>query len=164
MNKRLLIIPFIVGVLILQIANAKLNEYEQRINNMQHTINTLNNKVEKNENKIDNIQVSRGTPRTFKMVCTAYTHTDEGCNETTYSESKVREGHTVAVNPQQIPIGSIVYVKSENEQVSGYYVAEDVGGLISSGRIDLYMGDKERAYNFGVQSVEVSIIRNGWSG
>ena len=172
MNKKLLIIPFIVGVLVLQFANTKLNEYQQRINNIQYTINTLEDKtntletkIEDNNDKINNIQQpSRGSGRVFEVVATAYTHMDEGCNMITYSENKVREGHTIAVNPDQIPIGSIVYIKSNNEQVSGYYVAEDVGGDISTGRIDIYMEDKERAFQFGVQNVKVEIIKYGWSG
>jgi 3D (Asp-Asp-Asp) domain-containing protein len=158
--------------LVLQFTNAKLNEYQQRIEQMQNNIetienkaNTLETKVEDNNDKINNIQQpSRGSGRAFEVLATAYTHMDEGCNMITYSENKVREGHTIAVNPDQIPIGSIVHIKSDNEQVSGYYVAEDVGGDISTGRIDLYMEDKERALQFGIQSVEIQIIKYGWNG
>jgi 3D (Asp-Asp-Asp) domain-containing protein len=172
MNRKLLIIPFIIGVLVLQFTNAKLNNYQQKIEQLQNNIETiedktitLENKVEDNNNKINNIQQpNRGSDRTFEVLASAYTHMDEGCNMITYSENKVREGHTIAVNPDQIPIGSIVYIKSEDEQVSGYYVAEDIGGAISTGRIDLYMEDKERALDFGIQSVEIQIIKYGWNG
>ena len=172
MNRKLIIIPFIVGVLVLQFTNAKLNEYQQRIEQMQNNIETIENKantleteVKNNNNRVNEIQQpSRGSGRTFEVLASAYTHMDEGCNMITYSENTVREGHTIAVNPDQIPIGSIVRITSQDKKIDGYYVAEDVGGAISTGRIDIYMEDKERALDFGVQNVKVEIIKYGWSG
>jgi len=164
MNKRLLIIPFIVGVLVLQFANTKLNEYQQRIEQMQNNIETIENKANKletevknNNNRINEIHTSRGIPRTLEIVATAYTYTGDNTTSGTWPEPR----KTIAVDPSVIPLNSLVYVESESEMVGGLYVAEDTGRLIKNNKIDVFMSSEELANSFGIQRVKVTVLKYG---
>ena len=58
-------------------------------------------------------------------------------------------GVTIAVDPSVIPYGSEVKI---NDHV---YIAQDTGGSIRGGRIDVYFDDHQDALNFGRQYAEV---------
>ncbi len=62
-------------------------------------------------------------------------------------------GRTIAVDPDVIPLGSIVYING-NE-----YRAEDTGSSITGSRIDIYMNDHQAALDRGVEYAEVYIER-----
>ncbi|MCY0876680.1 MAG: 3D domain-containing protein [Firmicutes bacterium] len=55
--------------------------------------------------------------------------------------------HTIAVDPDLIPLGSIVYIDG-----IGYRVAEDVGGAIKGHHIDVFFANDDQARIFGVKS------------
>ena len=55
-----------------------------------------------------------------------------------------REGRTVAVDKNLIPLHSVIYVEG-----LGTFVAEDVGGAIKGKHLDIYIDDHERALNLG---------------
>lgn len=57
---------------------------------------------------------------------------------------KPREGRTIAVDPNKIPLHSIVYIEGV-----GTFVAEDVGGAIKGNRIDVYVNDHNKALQLG---------------
>lgn len=59
-------------------------------------------------------------------------------------------GYTVACNT--IPLGSTIYIEGY-----GTYVVEDTGGM-GGGTIDIYMGDVESCYAFGVQGANVYLV------
>jgi len=165
MNKKLLIIPFIVGVLIFQIVGAKINEYQQRINNMQGEIQRLNNDVDKHKKELSS-KKNTDSADTLTMVATAYNAETEQCgndNGITASGIKVRPYRTVAVDPNVIPLGSVLNIKSDHEYVNGIYIAEDTGN-IKGNKIDVYMTNRDCAEEFGRRQVEVEILKYGWSG
>lgn len=62
------------------------------------------------------------------------------------------EGRTIAVDPDVIPLGSIVEINGVE------YVAEDVGGAIKGDRIDLYFNSHEDALEWGVQYLDIFLI------
>jgi len=69
---------------------------------------------------------------------------------------------SVAVDPEQIPLGSVLYIpRAEGvplpggEEHDGYFLAHDVGGAITSQRIDLFVGTEEDVRN--------TFTRNGLS-
>ena len=62
---------------------------------------------------------------------------------------------TVAVDPEVIPYGSIIYVED-----LGYYIAEDCGGAIKSNKIDIFVNSHEQAVNSGVQKKRVWLMNN----
>ena len=63
----------------------------------------------------------------------------------TKMETPVKEGYTVAVDPDLIPLGSKLYIEDY-----GYRVAEDIGGDIKQNRIDVYIEDHDRALELGI--------------
>ena len=60
----------------------------------------------------------------------------------------------VAVDPEVIPLGSIVEIEG-----LGGFVAADTGGLITGKHIDVLMGSKEEAQSFGIQKLKVRVIK-----
>ena len=86
---------------------------------------------------------------TAKVLATAYTHTDEGCDMITYTGTTVRIG-TVAVDPRYIPYGTRMFIVSDDgSYVYGIGVAEDCGGAIKGDRIDLYFPTYDQCIQFG---------------
>ncbi len=64
----------------------------------------------------------------------------------TRSGAKVQENHTIAVDPDLIPLGWWVYIEGY-----GLYKAEDTGGAIKGKKIDIYIEDLEIVNKFGVK-------------
>ena len=76
----------------------------------------------------------------------------------TRSGTRVRPG-VVAVDPNVIPLGSELYVKSANGGTDyGLSDAEDTGGAIKGNRIDLYYECRSEALRFGRQPVKVYVL------
>lgn len=97
-------------------------------------------------------QVSGGkVARTYTMEATAYTRT--GCRTAT---GIWPSRGTVAVDPNVIPLGSVLYVEGY-----GPAVAADTGGDIKGQRVDLYMDSYEEAIQFGRREVQVEVVREG---
>lgn len=90
----------------------------------------------------------------FKL--TAYCTCSQCCGQWadgfTASGTEATPGRTIAVDPDVIPLGSVV-------DINGFeYIAEDVGGAIQGHRIDILFPSHEEALDFGVQYANVSII------
>lgn len=87
---------------------------------------------------------------------------EEGINGTgtgiTKSGRRVRPDYTIAVDPRQIPLGSIVVVRFQNGREQVYH-ADDVGGAIRGNRIDIYEPSREKCLENGRQKVLVRIIK-----
>jgi uncharacterized protein YabE (DUF348 family)/3D (Asp-Asp-Asp) domain-containing protein len=85
----------------------------------------------------------------------------------TASGRKLEVG-TIAVNPQQIPYGSLVYIVSDCGWVYGAAVAADTGGFARKPNnviVDLFMGftrdDYLEALQWGSRNVSVYVINTG---
>lgn len=73
----------------------------------------------------------------------------------TYSGEPVQAGHTVAVDPAVIPLGSWLYIEG-----LGWRQAADTGSAIDGRRLDLAVCTHEEALTWGVQHRQVWI----WEG
>lgn len=71
----------------------------------------------------------------------------------TRTGTKVKEGRTIAVDPNVIPLGSKVEIKGY-----GTFIAEDTGSAIKGKIVDIYVGSHDRAKNLGRKEVEVRIV------
>ena len=94
--------------------------------------------------------------KSITVKATAYCPCEKCCGKTdgvTYSGKKAQENHTIAVDPDLIPIGSKVLVEG-----LGVRYAEDIGGAIQENRIDIYMEDHVTALSFGVKELEVQLL------
>lgn len=91
--------------------------------------------------------------RALDLTASAYATGEPGVGTVTYTGVIVRPG-TVAVDPQVIPLGRLLYVEGY-----GYSVAADIGGAIKGARIDLYTHDYHEAlYSFGMQQRRVWVL------
>lgn len=103
---------------------------------------------------------ANGNPVNFKskMVvrATAYTYTGNKC-----STGVAPRPGCIAVNPNVIPYGTKMYIKSpDGSIVYGYAVAADTGGFIKKHPtgVDLFMTTESACRNFGVKNMEIYII------
>lgn len=93
-----------------------------------------------------------------EFVATAYTKTDEGCNDITATGTTVRTG-TVAVDPSVIPYGTRMFiVTNDGSYIYGEGVAEDCGGAINGNRLDLYFHTDAECWDFGVRTCTVYFL------
>ena len=70
----------------------------------------------------------------------------------TSSGALAKEKHTIAVDPNVIPMGSQVHLEG-----LGTFIAEDTGGAIKGNRIDVYMEDHNQALQFGIQETKAHL-------
>ena len=72
----------------------------------------------------------------------------------TYSGTVATQGRTVAVDPDVIPLGSLILVDGVP------YIAEDTGNShIQGNAIDIFFAELTQAENYGVQQHEVWIVQ-----
>jgi len=80
-------------------------------------------------------------------------------NGITYTETVAKIG-TIAADPKVIPLGSVIYVPGY-----GRGIVEDIGSAIKGKRIDLFMGEGEKALKrsliWGKKEVEITILEWG---
>jgi len=66
----------------------------------------------------------------------------------------------IAADPTVLPIGSVVEIVAG--EYSGIYTVMDTGALVKGRIIDIYVGDREEAVQFGRQSIRLRVLRLGW--
>lgn len=97
-----------------------------------------------------------GTSRTLSCLGTAYSC--DGRPGITATGTVVHLG-TVAVDPKVIPLGSKLFITSDDGRyVYGYATAEDTGGLIKGNRVDLYYNTTAECIQFGARRVTVRVL------
>ncbi len=101
-----------------------------------------------------------GNPVNFKkhitVQATAYTYTGNKC-----STGVAPQPGYIAVNPNVIPYGTKMYIKSsDGSYIYGYAVAADTGGFTNSrpNNVDLFMTSKAACAAFGRRNVEIYIL------
>lgn len=93
-----------------------------------------------------------------QYVATAYTKTDDGCDDYTATGSLVHVG-VVAVDPSVVPYGTRMFIVSnDGEYIYGIATAEDCGTGVDGKRLDLYMDTTEECFTFGVRDCTVYFL------
>lgn len=96
--------------------------------------------------------------RTDKFMATAYTKTDDGCDEITATGSQVHVG-VVAVDPEVVAYGTRMFVITDDGQyIYGLCTAEDCGTGIDGKRLDLYFETDPECWQFGYRSCTVYFL------
>ncbi len=96
------------------------------------------------------------------VKATAYDACELCCGKTdgiTKSGRLAKINHTIAVDPDVIPLGTRVYIP----ELENLYVAEDTGGKIKGETIDIFMDSHERAKEFGVKYFTIYILEDAKS-
>lgn len=94
--------------------------------------------------------------KTISVTSTAYTASCDGCSGVTYTGidlNKDPNAKVIAVDPNVIPLGTKVHVEGY-----GYAIAADIGGAIKGNKIDVHVPSKDEAANWGVRTVNVTIV------
>lgn len=91
-------------------------------------------------------------------VATAYTMTDDGCDEFTANGNRVRTG-AVAIDPSVVPYGTRMFIVSnDGEYIYGVSTAEDCGTGVDGKRVDLYMHSTAECFQFGRRKVTIYFL------
>lgn len=112
------------------------------------------------------VKTASAEPEYKTFEATAYTADCTGCIGITKTGVDVRnntrhEGkRIIAVDPNIIPLGSVVELKL-SDGTTFEATAQDTGGAINGYEIDLLMGSREKAIQFGRQDIELRILRRG---
>lgn len=118
--------------------------------------NELESKLERSKSQS---KVTRGSSKsTLEFVATAYCPCEICCGKwsggNTKSGTIPKEGRTIAVDPNVIPLGSKVIVNGTS------YIAEDTGSAIKGNMVDIFFNNHQEALNWGRQKVRVEVIKN----
>ncbi|MBQ7254804.1 MAG: G5 domain-containing protein [Oscillospiraceae bacterium] len=98
-----------------------------------------------------------GTAKAISCLGTAYSC--DGRPGITATGTVVHIG-TIAVDPKVIPLGSSLYIVSDDGVYDyGFGTAEDTGGLIKGNRVDLYMNTTSECYQFGARRCTVYVLK-----
>lgn len=115
--------------------------------------------VETNEDGSGTLYFPSGATLNFSgsksMTATAYTAGHGGADYYTATGTHVRVG-TVAVDKRVIPLGTRMYIITNDGIVYGVSTAEDTG--IRGDKVDLYFNSYEDCINFGRRSCTVYIL------
>ena len=90
------------------------------------------------------------------VQATAYTYTGNRC-----ATGVAPQPGYIAVNPNVIPYGTKMYIKSsDGTYIYGYAVAADTGGFVRSrpNNVDLFMSSRAACSAFGRRNVEIYIL------
>ena len=136
-----------------------ISAYNNRIAD-SHTIETVSTEIKAVSSEVELIVQAEPTIERIALgefKTTAYCPCPVCCGEwadgLTYTETVATEGRTIAVDPDVIPLGSIVEINGVE------YVAEDIGGAIKDNRIDIFFSSHEDALEWGVQYYEIFLIQ-----
>lgn len=92
--------------------------------------------------------------KVFRMKVTAYSPYDGGGSGRTALGNYAGKGH-VAVDPDVIPLSSIVYIEGY-----GYAICDDIGGAVKGMILDVGVDTLQQAYSWGTRdNVKVYLIR-----
>jgi 3D (Asp-Asp-Asp) domain-containing protein len=155
----------------------QVNELQKELHKLRQDNDVLKKKVTTYQNRSESpssVTSSRSTPnkgekgkRKVNVIATAYTaNCDTGCTGITATGLNVRSttkhnGATViSVDPSIIPLHSVVRVDTSSGE-SFLAVAEDTGGAINGGHIDVLVSSHSQAIQFGRQSATLTILREG---
>lgn len=90
----------------------------------------------------------------FAAEATAYSYKQPGLNNYTAMGIDLRENpNVIAVDPTQIPLGTLVEVPGY-----GVAIAGDTGGDIKGNRIDLHYPEVQQAVDFGRQKITIKVL------
>lgn len=124
-------------------------------NSNPETETEQNNKVKAAE-EVSHEDEQKPAGKTISVKATAYTAKCEGCSGITSTGIDLNANpnkKVIAVDPSVIPLGTEVYVEGYGNAIAG-----DVGGAIKGNRIDIHVPSKEEATNWGVRTVDVTIL------
>ncbi|WP_079710497.1 3D domain-containing protein [Paraliobacillus ryukyuensis] len=142
--------------LVIKQGNSVSEETEKKSVNVTKTTDQAKTEEASHQTKETATSTSSNEQETLTMTATAYTADCSGCSGITATGINLnndRNKKVIAVDPDVIPLGTRVYVEGYGEAVAG-----DTGGAINGNKIDLHVPTKKEAYEWGVRTVNVTIL------
>lgn len=108
----------------------------------------------------ESLKIENGAPTEYKQIITgkaaAYTASS---GSKTASGRAVKPGY-IAVDPNQIPYGSELWIVSTDGIVYGYAIAADTGGFVKKGKftVDLFMNTESECRQWGSRDVVIYVL------
>ena len=135
------------------------NTYAQESNNTRIEEMTNQRKVidlkRNNTGTSEFITVNGKTYQAKKvtMKCSAYTSAPNEGGAYAYNGQRLRDG-MVAADLKLYPIGTKIFIPKLNR----VFTVTDTGSAIRNQRLDIWMNSKQKALNWGVQTLDVYIL------
>ena len=107
------------------------------------------------------LTTSSGKTYTYTQVlsCSATAYTTEGYAEKHNASGNIARVGTVAVDPTVIPLGTALYIVTDDgEYLYGYCIAEDTGGAVKGNIVDLFFNTLTECYAFGRRNCTVYVL------
>lgn len=177
MNKRrmaelIVFLLIMLGICVsVMFVDAFANSLEKRDDNSNVVMDECNYIIDQFDDEIETIQPYEDPQESEKIdvaldwhyiedvTLTAYCHCELCCGEWasnrpngivyTASGAEAQAYHTIAVDPDVIPLGAWVEINGHQ------YHAEDVGGCVNGNHIDIYFDSHDAAWEFGRQAADV---------
>lgn len=101
---------------------------------------------------------SNGVPKNYTRVISGSSTAYYGGGSTA-SGMPTKVGH-VAVDPNEIPYGTKLYIVATDGTVYGYAIAADTGGFVNDGRtvVDVYMESYDDCVQWGRKDVNIYVL------
>lgn len=125
---------------ILNIAHSEISVLQNELSDLLQEKEAVESEFQAHRERFDGFEV-------MVAEATAY----EG-DPITATGTVPKVGRTIAVDPKVIPLGSEVYIEG-----FGWRIAEDVGGKVKGNIIDIFMGSRKEALNWGRRNVKILI-------
>ena len=150
----------------LEDAGMQIAESSSKISAARRTVEALEDTVfhlrQENEAQAEELSLRKKLNTLPKMencmvshyCCELYEHICGTGNGITASGTQVTAGVSVAVDPEIIPLGSVVYVDYGDGEIHNY-VAEDVGGAVKGAHIDVAVEMHDVAMQLGLRRATV---------
>ena len=106
------------------------------------------------------VTIENGRPVNYKKIvkgkASAYSASS---GSYTASGRHVKPGY-IAVDPNQFPYGTELWIVSDDGIVYGYSIAADTGGFVKKGKftVDLYMNTDAECENWGARNVTIYVL------
>jgi 3D (Asp-Asp-Asp) domain-containing protein len=94
---------------------------------------------------------------TLRFRATAY------CDEGLTKSGEPAAVGIVAGDPEVLPLGSVVCIEgSPGGEYDGIYRVMDTGRLVRGWRVDIFIPDLQKAVEFGIRPVRLTVLRSGF--
>lgn len=131
-------------------------ETNEQLQKTKKDLNTAKNKLKNNQSLSKPTRGSTGGYQTFSA--TAYCKCKKCCGRwstsPTASGTTPKQGRTIAVDTNLIPMGSKVEIRG-----MGVFIAEDTGSAIKGRIVDIYHNNHSDALKFGRQQIQLKILK-----
>ena len=151
---------------LLDVANEQIVESKREISAAERTVEALNDTVyhlrKLSDSQAEELALRKRLSSMQKMenctvshyCCELYEHICGTGNGITASGTQVTAGVSVAVDPDIIPLGSVIYVDYGDGEIHSY-IAEDVGGAVNGAHIDVAVETHDQAVKLGLRRATV---------